>query len=86
MKQLFALDFLSQTESLQLTMAGNFTYQYLLQIDPVEKIKNRFAKNRKISKIPVVVLFIDRFPQNNLNNSPPERGLATKDTNKIFAT
>ena len=30
MKQLFALDFLSQTESLQLTItAGNFTYQYL---------------------------------------------------------
>ena len=42
------------------------------------------SKNRKISKIPVVVLFIDHFPK-NLNNSPPDRGLATPHTNKIFA-
>ena len=39
------------------------------------------SKNRKISNIPVVVLFIDRFPK-NLNNSPPVRGLATGHTNK----
>ena len=46
MKQLFALDFLSQTESLQLTMAGNFTHQYLWQIGPVEKITKRFKEQK----------------------------------------
>ena len=84
MKQLFALDFS------YLRIAGR---QFHLPVSPTSisdkltqlKKSQTVSKNRKISKIPVVVLFIDRFPK-NLNNSPPDRGLATKHTNKIFAT
>ena len=79
MKQLFALDFLSQTESLQLTMTGNFTYQYISDKLAQLKKSQNVSRNRKISKIPVVVLFVNRFPKKfNTINSPTVRGLATK--------
>ena len=85
MKRLFALDFfvLDRVPKINHRQAISPT-SISYKLTQLKKSKT-VSKNRKVSKIPVVVLFIDRFPK-NLNNSPPDRGLATKHTNKIFAT
>ena len=81
MRQLFALHFfildrvptINQRQEISPTSVSDKLTQL--------KKSQTVSKNRKISKIPVVVLFLNRFPQ-NLNNSPPVRGLATRHTNK----
>ena len=84
MRQLFALHFfildrvptINQRQEISPTSVSDKLTQL--------KKSQTVSKNRKISKIPVVVLFIDHFPKNP-DNSPPVRGLVTRHTNKIFA-
>ena len=79
MEQLFALHFfildrvptINQRQEISSTSISD-------KLTQLKKSKT-VSENRKISKIPVVVLFIDCFPKNP-DNSPPVRGLATRHT------
>ena len=83
MRQLFALHFfildrvptINQRQAISPTSVSDKLTQL--------KKSQTVSKNRKISKIPVVVLFIDRFPTNP-DNSRPVRRLATKHENNFF--